>query len=71
MESEAKALAEFGGRASARVALWESLECLRGVHIAKARAAEALTIRWGISRADALAELQTDPQWIIAEQGCR
>jgi len=50
--------------------LWLSLECRRDVYIGKARATELISVRKGISRKDASKEINADPRWIIAMQGC-
>ena len=53
-----------------RIILWEELNCLGGVYVEQARAAQALSERKGISHGAANAEAQSEPMWIIAKQGC-
>ena len=64
------ALAKHKGSLDSHVILWEELNCLNGVYVAQARAAQALSEWKGISLGAAKAEAQSDPMWTIAKQGC-
>ena len=63
MKKEAEVLTNHRGSLDSRVILWGDLECLRGVKVAQARAAEAIATRKGISRSDAMAETRSEPGW--------
>lgn len=71
MDKQAKAMAGHRGSADSQILLWKSLECLRRVHIAQARAADALTRTEGLTRGDAISKVQTDPLWFIAKERCK
>ncbi len=67
---QTEALANHKASLDSRVILWEELNCLGTVYVARARAAQALSERTGISLGAAKAETQSDPGWTIAAQGC-
>lgn len=69
-QSQAETVAKHKGSPDSRIILWEELNCMRGVYVARARAAQALSERKGISRGEAIAETQSDAAWTIAGQGC-
>ncbi len=70
IKKETGILANHRGSLDSRVILWEELNCMHGVYVAQARAAQALSERKGISRGAALAETQSDSGWTIAAQRC-
>lgn len=69
-QTQAETVAKYEGSPDGRIILWEELNCMRGVYVARARAAQALSERKGISRKEAIAETQSDAAWTIALQGC-
>ena len=71
MELQRAALASHNASFESRMLLWKGLECMRDVDIAKVRAVELISVRKGISRKDAFSEIEADPRWVIAMQGCR
>lgn len=73
MDGQAKAVADHrnrGGSADSQVILWKSLECLRRVDVARARAVDALVRSEGLTRGDAISRVQADPLWFIARERC-
>ena len=70
IKKETELLASHAGSLDSQVILWEELGCLRSVHVAQLRAAEAIVTRKGISRSDAIAETRSEPGWTIAAQRC-
>ena len=71
MDAEAKSITGHNGSIDSKIKLWESLNCLRGVYIARLRAAEAISKTQRISRSSAIEITITDPLWTMAEQQCR
>jgi hypothetical protein len=70
MGTQRTTMAKHDASFESRRKLWKSLECVRGVYIGKARATELITVRKGILRKDAMREVDADPRWVIADQGC-
>ena len=71
MEVQRRSMASHNASFESRMLLWKGLECMRRVDIAKARAMELISVRKGISWNDAVKEIEADPRWVIAMQGCR
>jgi len=71
MAKESYQVSNHSGSPDSQVVLWQNLECLRRVYIAQARAVDVAERTEGLSRADAVAKVQVDPNWTIAQQGCR
>ena len=70
MVEQEKAQNSHTGSIDSRIILWEDLNCMRGIYIAQARAAQAISENMGTPIAEAMNATQADPAWIIALQGC-
>ena len=70
-ERATEIIGEHRGRLRSKRILRLRLQCRHDIAVAQVRAAETLSKRAGLRRADAIAEVRADPLWTIASQNCR
>ena len=70
MARDMETLSKYTGSVDSKIKLWQSLNCIRSVHIAQLRAADAISKLQNIKLGAAISTTLANPQWEITKQQC-